>query len=295
VNPVITGVGVAVAGAAGIADILGDRPDGPVFDPMVSLRGRHMRHKDRASKLALCAAHAALADAGLLNGGQFVGDADRTAVVVSSNLGNLDTVCRAVDTIAAETVIGLSPVDLPHTSSNCIAGWVAIHHHLRGPNVTLCNGNTSGLDAVHWADSLLRAGRADTAVVVGVEPSTEPVAKLYGGAPHLDGAAALVLTARPRGEHEVRVAAYRRAGNTVAALRDVRPTGNVLCLGASEVFGESSVDVESRLGACSGALGVLQCAVGTDRLRRDPSGSVVAVAADHDAVAALALVSGAGR
>ncbi|WP_269083962.1 beta-ketoacyl synthase N-terminal-like domain-containing protein, partial [Streptacidiphilus jiangxiensis] len=189
---VITGVGLAVPGLGGAADLLGAPSGTDGFDPATGLTGREMRNKDRASRLALHCAHTALRDAGLVDADGYTGDRDTTAVVVSSNLGTLEGLCQAVDTIAEQTVVGLSPLGLPGTSSNVVAGWVAIRYGLRGPNLTVCNGATSGLDALYWARNLIAAGRAGAAVVVGVEPANEAVTRMLGR-PSTDVAAALVL------------------------------------------------------------------------------------------------------
>jgi 3-oxoacyl-[acyl-carrier-protein] synthase II len=194
---VVTGVGLAVPGLSGPADLLGEARTNGGFDPAEGLRGRDLRHKDRGSRLALRAVHPALADARLLeeSGADetgYCGDRNRTAVVVSSNFGVLDNVCDCVEVIARQTVSGLSALGLPQTSINVITGSVAIRYGLRGPNVTLSNGPTGGLDAMYWASTLIRAGRAETVLVVGVEPDGEAVAKLLG-APAADAAAAVVL------------------------------------------------------------------------------------------------------
>jgi 3-oxoacyl-[acyl-carrier-protein] synthase II len=178
---VVSGIGLALPGVATYGDLLGPLPVEGGFDPATGLRGREMRHKDRASRLALRAAECALHHAGLTNASaMFTGVPDATAVVVSSNLGNADSICEATDTITREGVRGLSPLGLPQTSSNVIAGWVAIRYGLRGPNLTVCNGTTSGLDALAWARTLIVARRAEAAVVVGVEPANDVVARLLG-------------------------------------------------------------------------------------------------------------------
>jgi 3-oxoacyl-[acyl-carrier-protein] synthase II len=100
------------------------------------------------------------------------------AVVVSSNLGNLDTVCRVVETIRAESVAATSPLDLPNASSNVIASTLAIRFGAPQANLRLCNGATSGVDAVHVAANLVRAGRARRALVIGVEVATEAAVRL---------------------------------------------------------------------------------------------------------------------
>ncbi|WP_042176904.1 beta-ketoacyl synthase N-terminal-like domain-containing protein [Streptomyces sp. NBRC 110035] len=305
---VITGVGLATAGLTSADDLLGTVPAEGGFDPATGLKGRDMRNKDRASRLALRAAEPALRDAGLLDEkAQFAGAGDTTAVVVSSNLGSLDTVCEFTDTIARSSVMGLSPLGLPQTSSNVIAGWVAIRYALRGPNLTVCNGATSGLDALYWARNLIAAGRAEAAVVVGVEPSGEAVTKLFGEQ-STDVAVAVILesgaAAAARGARvRACVAGYARAADlrqaADAACRSVaQPVG--LWLGgdrdAQPFDGRAGaqvprLDLEDRLGPLSGALGVLQCAAGVAHLDRSGSGTVLATAGGtgHDAAAALLL------
>ncbi|MFD0650528.1 beta-ketoacyl synthase N-terminal-like domain-containing protein [Streptomyces malaysiensis subsp. malaysiensis] len=220
---VITGVGLAVPGAS-TPDALLRRtacpvtgPDPEPFDTAARIGRRGHRYKDRATRLALCAALEALRDADLLPSD---GESDRPAdgpadapsdspsdretvtvpgdtvgVVASSNLGNLDTACLTTTAIAERSAVDLSPMSLPNASSNVIASWVAIRHGLRGPNLMLCNGPTSGLDAVHWGAALVAAGRVRRVVVVGAETHNAVVEDLLGRSAGelLDGAAALVV------------------------------------------------------------------------------------------------------
>ncbi|MFD3485637.1 beta-ketoacyl synthase N-terminal-like domain-containing protein [Streptomyces sp. NPDC058665] len=314
---VVTGVGLAVPGLRSVGDLLADRPpeDG-FFDPATALKGREMRHKDRASRLALYAAEQALADAGLLDEkGRLLGSGDATAVVVSSNLGSLQTVCDFTDTISRETVIGLSPLGLPQTSSNVVAGWVAIRYGLRGPNLTVCNGATSGLDALHWARNLIEAGRCRRAVVVGVEPATEHVDKLIGTtAPDVacavvleSAAEASVRVAAPASIHKPRVyarlAAYTRGAElapTVADIESLAPAPVGLRLTGApaqppSTGPERNLDLTARLGDCSGALGVLQVAVAAVHIRTHGTKAVLAFTGGgdfDDAAAALLLTGG---
>lgn len=325
-TPVITGVGLAVPGLHILDDLLeplSDKPHG--FDPAVELSGRSMRHKDRASRLALRAAGTALHDAGLLSD-PLSGTENRlamalgwrVAVVVSTNLANLEKTCEFTDIIQQETVTGISPARIPHTS-NVTASWVAIEYGLCGPNITLCNGTTSGLDAVFWARNLVVARRADIAVVVGVEPDTTPVARLHresGAGSWLDGAVAVIVEssqhARWRGATpRAVVGGYGRAPDPGTAVAQTRVDLQLvdLCLAAkyagsdsledSTLNRASTVDLTARLGRCSGALGVLQCAAGVARLDRGDATAVLAIAgsavdgsdgeADPSGVAALLL------
>jgi 3-oxoacyl-[acyl-carrier-protein] synthase II len=300
---VITGVGVAVPGLAGPSDLLaapGAR-SGTGFDPQTELTGRQMRHKDRASRLALRSVEFALTDAGLGDSERFTGPADATAIVVSSNFGSLDSVCEFADIIADRGVLGLSPLGLPKTSSNVIAGAIAIQYRMRGPNLTLCNGLTSGLDAVYWARNLLASGRAEVVVVVGVEPASDVITK-FVGAETVDGAAALVLeraehaAARQAGQR-AQIGGYSRRGSAADAVRLARaetPEPISLWLGdtaySSFAQAPATSDLQSWLGECSGALGVLQAVAAVAHFDGGDAGAVVAVNAAADAEAAAALV-----
>lgn len=311
----VTGTGIAVPGLDGPAGLLDPSAGGTGFDPATGLRGREMRGKDRASRLALRAVAPALRDAGLLDAEEYSGPEERTAVVVSTNFGNLDSVCDFADTIAGHTVTGLSPRGLPHASTNAIAGWIAIQYRMRGPNLTVCNGPTSGIDALAWAGNLLAARRAQTVVVVGVEPGTEPVTRLLGQGPGgpgrvrvLDGAAAVVLEpaeqAHARGAPvRAMLAGCARAADLRTAVDRVHRRDGVRGRDGAEAavrFGAASggpeataLDLTERLGQCSGALGVLQCAAGAAHLSRGGPGPVLATAGGapgDDGAAALLLI-----
>ncbi|MDQ0840552.1 hypothetical protein QFZ68_000232 [Streptomyces sp. V1I6] len=132
----VTGIGLALPGVATYGDLLGPLPGEGGFDPATGLRGREMRHKDRASRLALRAAESALHDAGLTDANAtFTDVADSTAVVVSTNLGNVDSVCEAADTITREGVRASAPWACHrHLATSSPAGW---------PSATGCAAPTS--------------------------------------------------------------------------------------------------------------------------------------------------------
>lgn len=273
VRTAITGVGWAVAG--------------PGFDAATELARRGMRHKDRASRFALRAAERALEDAGLLGAAELGG----AAVVLSSDFGNLDTVCDFVTTIATSNSSDISPMRVPHLSSQAPAAWVALQHGIRGPNLTLCNGAPGGLDAVAWACNLIAASRATSALVIGVEPDTPPVARLHAetaGVKWIDGAVGLVIEpvqhavgrgARIRAE----IAGYGKGDDERSALE---------AAGAAPTSRRLGSEPTARFGRCSGALGVVQCAMAVEQM---DDVAVVAVSgpwageSDETSVSALVL------
>lgn len=308
-DTVITGLGTALAGVVAPADLLrGMPPPAGADDPTLQLTGRGLRYKDRATKLALCAAAAALADADLPRDPGLAVPGESVGVVVSSNFGNVDTICGAMDTLATHGYLGTSPMALPATASNVIAAAVAIRFGLRGANLTLCNGPTSGLDAVQWARLLVAAGRVRRALVIGVEPANPAVRHLNpGDDPLLDGAAAVVVEARDAAAArnapvDIRLGGYARAADhsgAVAAVRssDPGPVG-LWCVPdwAPEADRVPTHDISALFGRCSGALGVLQCVAGAAWLRAGGDGAVLSSTGGDprgdDAAAALVLTGG---
>lgn len=135
-------------------------------------------YKEAATRLALCAVHRALGYPP--RAPRPGGPADpRSAVVVSSNLGNAGTVAGIARTIRDGSGRDVSPLQAPNASSNVIASAVAIWFRLGGPNLTVCSGAAAGLDALALASLLLRAGRADRVIVVGAEPDDPDATGLH--------------------------------------------------------------------------------------------------------------------
>jgi 3-oxoacyl-[acyl-carrier-protein] synthase II len=198
---VVTGLGLAAAGidrAADLLDALEDGHEPTAFDPQGRPGAGRSRYHDAATLMALCAATEALDGMP-----RTTDDHGETAgVVVSSNLGNIDTVCRVVEVLRRGSAEALSPMDLPRASSNVIASTLAIQFDCRGVNLTVCNGASSGTDALYLAAVAIRAGRARRVLVVGVEAPHPPARRLLeaaqggnGKARLVGGAAAVVIEA----------------------------------------------------------------------------------------------------
>lgn len=305
---VISGVGTVLPGVTGTADLVTGPtlPADPV-DPAAVLGKRGLKYKDRATQLGLRAAFEALMDAGLRDEEGPRAEGARVGVVVASNYGNVDTICRVTTTIANETSRGTSPMDSPNASSNIIASEIAIRYKLGGPNLTVCNGDASGLDALRWAATMLNAGRADQFLVIGVEPDNEMVRKLVGADRIVDGAVAVVLereeTAQDRGASiRARIDGFTRAGTVEAGVQRLRKSGADAPGGwylpeASD--GEIPADLlpgvprhgmPDAWGALSGVLGVLQCAVAVGRFDAGDRNPVYATAGrDGDGIAGALL------
>ncbi|MET1255381.1 beta-ketoacyl synthase N-terminal-like domain-containing protein [Aliikangiella maris] len=166
----ITAVGWEIPGwnNQNILDALDSKIAYGELDPAATLGKKGLRYKDEATKLALCAVNKALESCGLLE----LEKEQRAniGIIVSSNLGNMDTVCQESGIIHDQHVDSTSPMNLPVASSNVIPSSIAIRYGFKGVNLMLCNGSTSGVDAINIARQMLKAGRAEKMVVVGVEP-----------------------------------------------------------------------------------------------------------------------------
>lgn len=250
-----------------VAKIVGVGVVGPGFhheDPVAILGARGLRYRDEATRLGLAAAKLALED----TAGDYAGV---TGVIASSNLGNLDTVCRVSSAMHSADQVFRSPLDLPNASSNVIASSIAIRFGLRGPNIMSCNGATSGLDALRWAEVILAAGRAERVVVVGVEvrnETTEHFARPRGSSGLFHGAACVILEGPSLESRGVRGLVDGHAnGKCLRELADGLMVERwfVPDEGRPEspppnLHDVPIVDLAFTFGAASGALGILQAA-----------------------------------
>lgn len=244
----ITGLGLELPGAdtTTISAISPKNLSSSAFDPKIRVAKKGIRYKDHATLLAMSAAWQAIVDAQLSDEPAKQVEAPRFGVVVSCNLGNIDTVANVVRTIRNEHVNATSAMDLPNASSNVVASSIAIRHGLQGPNLMLCNGATSSLDALHLAANCIRAGRADRMLVVGVEVDNDVVRALpQAAAQWFNGAVALVIESGQSAES-----------------RGARALGKIKSYSFSKEMPDTkaSIDVTPHLGESYGAEGLLQIA-----------------------------------
>jgi 3-oxoacyl-[acyl-carrier-protein] synthase II len=180
-NVAITGLGVVRAPAL---DVLQE-----------SVRTRASR-AERVTQLALSAAGAALAMAGLA-----VTEGDprsRLGIVFGTAFGCLLTNAAYQRRFAEGGAPAASPRLFAATVSNAAAGEVAIAYRLGGPSITLTAGRVSGLVAIAHAVDLLEAGQADAVLAGGIDAMGEPLERWmadagWSGVPAGEGAALLVL------------------------------------------------------------------------------------------------------
>ncbi|WP_035795001.1 beta-ketoacyl-[acyl-carrier-protein] synthase family protein [Kitasatospora mediocidica] len=127
---------------------------------------------DRFVLLAMAAADDALADAGLVVGRDV--DARRTAVVLATGGGGLETFEQQSHRRLERGRPGVSPYLLPGMLSNMATARVAIKHGIRGYSTTIVTACAAGAQAVAEGLRLIRAGDADVVVCGGTESSLHP-------------------------------------------------------------------------------------------------------------------------
>jgi 3-oxoacyl-[acyl-carrier-protein] synthase II len=207
-------------------------------------------------------------------------------VVASSNFGNCATVHNIAKTLQHGGVREVSALDAPNASSNIVASTIAIWFRFGGPNLMVCSGATSGLDAVDLASILLRAGRADRVVVVGAEPDDEIARKLHrqrGGVSSLGsrlraGAACVVLESFFTAPVGTPLLGPVRSGKQFVVEPDeALPSVVIGPMAAMPSTRFRVIDLASLIGDTYGALGVLQVATAATMIARKPVNSRLSV------------------
>jgi len=132
------------------------------------------RRLDRASRLAVTAAAEALAMARV---------SPPESAEVGVVLGTMSAGCaplrRLVATLFREGPDAVSPLDFPFTVHNAAAGQCAILHGLKGPNLTTCRMEASGLDAILQGARLVADGVCETVLAGGVDEVVEPIVESW--------------------------------------------------------------------------------------------------------------------
>ena len=144
----------------------------PAVDATEVLTPTDVRCVDRFVLLALAAADDALADAGLSVGRDV--DPRRTAVIVSTGGGGLETFEQQSQRRFERGRPGVSPFMLPGMLSNMAAARIAIKHGIRGYSSAVITACAAGAQAVAEAMRLIREGAADVVVCGGTESSLHP-------------------------------------------------------------------------------------------------------------------------
>jgi 3-oxoacyl-[acyl-carrier-protein] synthase II len=171
----------AVAGRSGIAPLRrfdttafpvrfgGEAADEP---DLGGVPPKEARRLDRVIQLAVAAAHEAAVDAGLA--AEKI-DRERAGVAIGSGIGGLATLQENLRVLDARGPARVSPFTIPMSIGNMSAGYVAIRHGLRGPNLCHVAACASGAQAIGASMRLIERGEADLMLAGGAEAANTPL------------------------------------------------------------------------------------------------------------------------
>ncbi|MEU3655303.1 beta-ketoacyl-[acyl-carrier-protein] synthase family protein [Streptomyces sp. NPDC032161] len=144
--------------------------DGIDLDEAVG--GRSVWRMARFVKMALVAARAAVADAGL---SPQRWDGGRVGVVLGVGVGGVAVLTDNARRLEHDGPEAVSPLLVPMMMPNAAAGEVAIALRAHGPSLAPATACASGATAISLARDLLTSGRCDVVVAGGAESVVTPL------------------------------------------------------------------------------------------------------------------------
>jgi 3-oxoacyl-[acyl-carrier-protein] synthase II len=141
------------------------------FDADAALGRATAWRLDRFAQLAVVAARQAVTDAGL---DPSTWDGARVAVVIGNSLGGTTTVERQYRAFLADGPDAVSPLTVPMSMPNMVAGAVSMDCGATGPSLVTASACASGASAVGLARDLLRGGTCDVVIAGGTESALTP-------------------------------------------------------------------------------------------------------------------------
>ncbi len=139
--------------------------------PLPELSRKEQRRIDRAVALALAASVEAVEHAGL-DGDE--AERESFGVSIGSGQGGVETLQAAVRSLFEAGPRRVSPFAIPMALCNMPAGYVAIRHRLKGPNLCHAGACATSTQALGEAARIVERGDAEVMLAGGVEaPVTE--------------------------------------------------------------------------------------------------------------------------
>ena len=134
----------------------------PDFDPENYFSSDELRLLDRCSQLAVIAAQEAVADAGLVCGGQNLTDA---AAIIGSGCGGKHTDEATYEQLYKQQRKRAHPLTIPKGMPSATASMVSSHLGIKGPAFVLASACASGSHAIIQGMSMIQSGMVDVALV----------------------------------------------------------------------------------------------------------------------------------
>ena len=172
---VVTGVGVVAPCGTGReafwSGLLGPAPEGPRrvvdLDATAVYGPKDIRRVDRFTQFAAVAAEEAISDAG---GVSAIGaDPDRTAVIVGTGVGGIETLEEQIQVRLERGPRRVSPFLVPMMMGNRGAADISMRYGFRGPCETTVTACAAGTHSVSNGARLVATGRCDVVIAGSAE------------------------------------------------------------------------------------------------------------------------------
>jgi nodulation protein E len=136
------------------------------FDPASHFNPKYVGFLDRFSQFAVCAARAAVRDAGLQISPEL---ALETATIIGNGAGGQNSIDESYLKFYGQKSQRVRPLTIPRTMVNAAGSHVSIDLGLKGPAWTVASACASGTHAIGQAFHLLRSGQVAVALAGGTE------------------------------------------------------------------------------------------------------------------------------
>lgn len=102
-------------------------------------------------------------------------DGERMGLVLGCALAGQPGMIQFASEVRDQSARFVSPIHFPQTVGNYVAGAISRCFGIRGPNLTLAGGSSSGLDAIIEGVALLKSTKADVVLAGGSEILSEEI------------------------------------------------------------------------------------------------------------------------
>lgn len=142
------------------------------FDPKNYLDKKKAKKYDRFLQFAIAAAKMALEDSKLDLSGSWK---EKAAVTVSSGIGGIQTLLKAMEEFHKTGPEYISPFLIPMMIPNMASGAISMEFGLKGPNFATVSACATSLHSIIVSTMMIKHGYADIALAGGAEAPIHPL------------------------------------------------------------------------------------------------------------------------
>ncbi|MBN2301477.1 MAG: beta-ketoacyl-ACP synthase II, partial [Lentisphaerae bacterium] len=136
------------------------------YDADAYIPKKERRRMDNVNQYALGAANMAINDSGIDTNTE---NQERMGAIVGSGIGGLSTLQEQHNVLLTKGPSRCSPFMIPQMISNMPAGYIAIEHHLKGPNYGAVSACASAAHSIENSFRIIQRGDADVMISGGTE------------------------------------------------------------------------------------------------------------------------------